>query len=307
MTINELTAKWNSINPYTGGFLLVSGDHPLSFHIGYSNGLKCFMVLDTGKVDSPISSKAVRAECIQLSDGDYALCFTLCHESLDELFVKLCWDLVDSSRSAANPVAKIIAQYNSWRRLFQQLGTNLLSPSRQKGLLGELLYLSEAVDAYGKEDAVAAWVGPEGSDQDFNFMDKWAEAKAVPIAAENVSISSIQQLERSDVGELAVFFMDKTTSHGASTISLPEEVDAVKQKLDDAALIDSLACKLAKYGYFERDAEKYSDTRYRYAEQRKYSVGEGFPKLSRANIPQAVTSAEYTISLAMIEAFRTEE
>lgn len=34
-TINDLYEKWNSISPYTGGFLLVSDEHPLSFHIGY--------------------------------------------------------------------------------------------------------------------------------------------------------------------------------------------------------------------------------------------------------------------------------
>ena len=37
ISIKELHSKWNNISPLTGGFLLVSGEHPLSFHIGYVN------------------------------------------------------------------------------------------------------------------------------------------------------------------------------------------------------------------------------------------------------------------------------
>lgn len=94
-TINDLYEKWNSISPYTGGFLLVSDEHPLSFHIGYlSDSQKCFIVLNTGKLEKISSSKAINVENILLSDNSYALRFSLNYASLDEIFVKLCWDLI---------------------------------------------------------------------------------------------------------------------------------------------------------------------------------------------------------------------
>ena len=308
MTISELQEKWNGINPYSGGYLLVSGEHPLLFHIGYSeNGLKQFLVLNTGKVEMPLSSKAVHVERIQLRDGEYALRFSLCYESLDELFVKLCWDLMDASRHSSKPVDKIISQYNNWRRLFQQQAhSTLLSSSMQKGLLGELLYLSAAATELGWDDALSAWVGPEGCDQDFNFSDKWVEVKAVSISADTVSISSVQQLERNDMGMLVVYFIEKTSSGGASTITLPDTISAIKEQLASPEASDMLMCKLAKYGYCEKDADSYSSMHYRYAENRKYIVTDGFPKLTRDNIPTAVTNAQYSISLAMIDCFKSE-
>ena len=75
MTINELQEKWNSISPYTGGFLLVSGNHPLAFHIGYYGEQMCFMVLNTGKKSKINSSKAIHASCVQTDDNKYALQF----------------------------------------------------------------------------------------------------------------------------------------------------------------------------------------------------------------------------------------
>ena len=115
ISIKELHSKWNNISPLTGGFLLVSGEHPLSFHIGYVNGEnKCFIVLNTGKIDKIPSSKAICAENVQTVDGEFALRFILNYPSLDELFVKLCWDLIDSSLTAEKPVEKIVSQYKSW-------------------------------------------------------------------------------------------------------------------------------------------------------------------------------------------------
>lgn len=307
MTISELTEKWNEINPFSGGYLLVSGEHPLLFHIGYSeNGLKQFLVLNTGKIEMPLSSKAVHVECIQLRDGEYALRFSLCYESLDELFVKLCWDLMDASRHSSNPLDKLISQYNNWRRLFQQAHSTLLSSSMQKGLLGELLYLSAVATERGWEEALRAWVGPEGCDQDFNFSDKWVEVKTVSVSADAVSISSVQQLERQDIGKLVVYFLEKTSSGGASTISLSGTISAIKEQLASQEASDMLVCKLAKYGYFEKDADSYSSIHYRYAENRTYTVTDGFPKLTRDNIPTAVTNAKYSISLAMIDCFKSE-
>ena len=36
-TIDELYEKWNSISPFSDGYLLVSGDHPYNYNYYYSN------------------------------------------------------------------------------------------------------------------------------------------------------------------------------------------------------------------------------------------------------------------------------
>ena len=59
MTLNDLQKKWNETSPFSGGFLQVSEDHPLSVHVGYENDMRCFVILDTGIIDHLDSSKAI--------------------------------------------------------------------------------------------------------------------------------------------------------------------------------------------------------------------------------------------------------
>ena len=249
-TINDLYEKWNSISPYTGGFLLVSDEHPLSFHIGYlSDSQKCFIVLNTGKLEKISSSKAINVENILLNDNSYALRFSLNYPSLDEIFVKLCWDLMSASKDDPKPVERIVAQYKKWLRLLQQIGSGLLPLHSQKGLIGELLYLAVLVDKHGENAALSEWVGPEGADQDFNFENGWAEVKTTIIAGTSVQVSSLQQFDRLDEGTLIVYFLDKTSSTGTSTISLNEAVELVSSKISLPTNKELLELKLAKCGY----------------------------------------------------------
>lgn len=303
MTINELQAKWDSISPNTGGFLLVSGDHPLSFHIGYYGEQMCFMVLDTGKVEKTTSSKAINFSCVEMDNGKYALRFLLNYPSLNELFVKLCWDLIDCSRNNSEPIATILSRFNSWIRLLQKRGEGLLSPSAQKGLIGELLFLKELIVSEGSIKALNSWVGPEGSDQDFICENSWNEIKATTIASTTVVISSLQQLDRNDQGYLVVYFMDKTTSNGLQTLSLPEVVDDVR-KLLPIGVTDLFLCKLAMWGYYSKDCERYKEMRYRLSEKRVYSVDDRFPKLTRSNVPSEVHNAKYELDLLTIDRFK---
>lgn len=304
ISIKELHKKWNSISPLTGGYLLVSGEHPLSFHIGYVNGEnKCFIVLNTGKVDKIPSSKAICADNIQTIDGEYALRFILNYPSLDELFVKLCWDLIDSSMLAEEPVEKIVFQYKSWIRLLQQAGTGVLSSSAQKGLIGELLYLEEKINEIGEDKAFRAWVGPEGSDQDFIFEYSWSEIKTTSISSDAVTISSVQQLERPEKGYLIVYFMDKTSAKGQQTKTLPEAAEKIKSMLS-VKYHDELSCKLAKTGYFEKDIERYKAYMYRLTEKRTFLVDSEFPRLIQNNIPAEIVNARYELSLSAIDSHR---
>ena len=292
-TINDLYEKWNSISPYTGGFLLVSDEHPLSFHIGYlSDSQKCFIVLNTGKLEKISSSKAINVENILLSDNSYALRFSLNYASLDEIFVKLCWDLMSASKDDQKPIEKIVAQYKKWLRLLQQIGNGLLPPHSQKGLIGELLYLADLIERHGENKALGEWVGPEGADQDFNFEDGWAEIKTTIIAGTSVQVSSLQQFDRSDEGTLIVYFLDKTSSTGTTTMSLNEAVELVSSKVTMQSNKDFLELKLAKCGYQSKNADEYSAYRFKLSERRQYCVSSGFPRLTKDNVPPAVIEVQ---------------
>ena len=307
-TITELFEKWNSITPYSDGFFLVSDDHPLAFHIGIQGeNEKVFIVLNTGKVNGIASSKAVSAENIPLENGSYALRFSLKYPSLDELFVKLCWDLMVSSKDAEDPLKQFIDQYAKWQRLLQRVNDSILPASTQKGLIGELLFMKERAGIEGIENALTAWVGPEGADQDFDFSTYWAEVKSTTIAGNTVTISSLQQLDRVDKGFLTVYFMDKTTSHGQSIVSLDSAVSAVESILETNKQRDLFACKLARVGFQDKDREKYKEYRFRLTNRKIYAVIEGFPRLTKNTVPAEITDARYELNLAAIATFSTQE
>lgn len=307
-TVKELQEIWDNISPFSGGFLLASEDHPLSFHIGYyGDRQKCFVVLNTGKIEKIVSSKAISVNCVELEDQTIALRFILNYPSLDELFVKLCWDLMDSSREAVSPVATVVERYGMWLKLLQQIGNGLLPVNIQKGLIGELLFLQEQILEKGETIAINSWVGPEGNDQDFNFDSTWVEVKTSIISGTTVVISSLQQLDRTEEGRLVVYFLDKTMSSASNTISLDEAIEHNNSIISDEKNRQRFLMKLCKCGYQEKNATEYNSIRFKLAEKRMYRVAESFPRLIPSTVPVPVVEANYNISLPAIEAFRLKE
>ena len=304
LSLEELQTKWDSIDPLTSGFLLVLDANMLSFHIGHIGASnKCMMVSGVVNKQFVASTVAITADYVLLDSGKLALKFVLNYPSLDELFTKLCWDLMNVALGNKNTEEAILQRFKSWMKLFQK-GTNLtLSVNQQKGLIGEILFLEEKIKVLGEDKAVEAWVGPEGADQDFIFLDSWSEIKTTTIASESITISSIQQLGGIFPGELVVYFMDKTSANGKSIISLPTLVERVKSNLNRNNQ-NLFMCKLALSGYLVMDADVYLNNKFNVKEKRVYNVSVSFPKLTEKNLPSEIVSAKYELSLAAIDQFR---
>lgn len=60
--------------------------------------------------------------------------------------------------------------------------------------------------------SLQAWMGPKMADQDFVFPDTWYEVKATTSDAEQVRISSIEQLDCAVEGTLAILVLDQTSA-----------------------------------------------------------------------------------------------
>lgn len=301
----ELQTKWNEMSRSQEGYILISGEHKLSFHIGYnSSHQKSFVLLDSGMVSDIPSSNAISAKCIKTDDCVCSLQFSLQFNNLEDVFTLLCWDLMDSSNVEGDPLGHLIDRYNNWHKLLQKGNFVLLSNIQIKGLIGELLYLEKLIDIYGEQIALNSWIGPDGFDQDFVLLDKWVEIKTVAISADGVIISSLQQLERADYGELSIFFMDKSSPNDSKAYSLEKVVNNIENKLSTQNLRDKFWCKLMWCGCFKHHLNKYSEPKYRLAENRTYCIKDGFPRLVRATVPVEIMSAKYTISLASIKKFQ---
>ena len=309
MTISfpELQEKWDNVDKSVENYILATEDHTLQFHIGYNNiKQRSFVVYNTGKIDEVESSKSISVKCIKAESGTWSLQFTLQYPSLSEVFALLCWDLMETSDLKINAIDALLERYKKWKQLLQKATASLLSTKEIKGLIGELLFLSKGIDLYGEEVAVLAWIGPDGADQDFIFTDKWVEIKTTTISANEVVISSLQQLDRSDCGYLDVYFMDKTSQNDKQAYSLVSIVKEVETKLTVQRLRDKFWCKLAQKGCLKYQIDRYSEPLYRIAENRIYKVGSNFPRLSRANVPSEVTAVKYSISLSSIDKYRVQ-
>lgn len=307
MTIHELTKKWESIPLGNEGYLLIDEDYPLSFNIGYyEDNKRCMIVLDSGEVKEIFPSQSILSRNINLPGNKIGLQFILQDAVLDELFITLCWDLMTCTANCSRSIAikALIDRFKKWQKLLQRATPEILSATQQKGLMGELLFLSYSIDKVGGIKAINAWVGPDGSDQDFIFEDHWVEVKSVSLDANGVKISSLQQLDRLDNGFLKLYFIDKTAANGKNSVTLSSLIHLVNDKIETEWLRDLFAIKLFKYGCACSEWDKYNDNYYRLSEEHLYSIEDTFPRLTRKNVPTEIIAAQYEISLATIEKFR---
>ena len=152
-TIYEIEEIWKRASQNNTGFLLADPTHPIEFHIGFENGQKCIMAINTGKLDSIYSSKAINAKNIIIG-SKYSLMLSLNYDVFDEIFTKLCWDLIEYTRGSSTPIIDLVNRFSNWQELLQKIPEGLLSTTQQKGLIGELLYLEKLIDKIGVDDAL---------------------------------------------------------------------------------------------------------------------------------------------------------
>ena len=62
LTISQLNKIWQDASTTVGGFLLADSEHPIEFHLGYDNGQRCFIVMNSGKVDDKGERENIRSD-----------------------------------------------------------------------------------------------------------------------------------------------------------------------------------------------------------------------------------------------------
>jgi len=302
-TTPELLEKqWNSISFTDGGFLQIDTQHPLEWHIGYQSISQrtLLLVCDTeiGAVES--SKSMIISRRRRETDNRWTLSFELLRNEQQGVFAILCCDIIEHSRSVASEAEAlklVISRYKQWSKLLESQRSGLMDENRRKGLLGELLFLEERIAASKSVlDAVQGWSGADGADQDFMYADGWIEVKSVGASAVSISISSLQQLDCADEGELVIKRIDKVAPDRAGSFSLNEVVCRISEDLiGNAEALDLFRSKLNAYGYI--DLQEYSEQKYYCSGTQRYRVDESFPKLTTANVPTQIASLHYELSL----------
>lgn len=309
ITPESLQRQWNSINYKDGGFLQIDIQHSLEWHIGYKSiSQKTLLLVCNTEIIALESSKSMAiGHHRRATDNRWTLTFELQRNEQQSVFAILCCDLIENSRLATtekDALALVIGRYKQWSQLLESQKSGLMDEHHRKGLLGELLFLEQRFNVSESTlDAIQGWVGPEGGDQDFMYPDGWYEVKCVGDSAKSVTISSLEQLDCKDNGELVIMRIDKVAPGRTGAISLNDIVYRISDKL--SAHLDSLALfrtKLMAYGYM--DLQEYSEQKYYYVAMQRYHVAESFPRLTKKMVPVQVVSLRYELSLPSLDAWK---
>ena len=220
----------------------------------------------------------------------------------------MCSDLIDYSSNAlsqSEAIKRVAFRYAQWRRLMEKRHSEVLSDSKRKGLIGELLYFKSQIDE-GRpyKSTLDGWVGPDGADQDFVYEGLWREVKTTTQSSDKISIHSLEQLGKSDeCGELIVYRVDPSAPEAEDAFTLRTLIHHITSLFEgDMSAVEQFMLKLSSVGYIDLDV--YDQYSYKFHRVDKYTVDSSFPRLIREKVRQEITECSYTISLPSIEAWK---
>ena len=227
------------------------------------------------------------------SDTPFVALFQL-PNSADDIFEIVVEDLrrqLKAAKCNADSLPVIINVLAKWKNFFASNKELVMTEKRQQGLYGELLFLSECLDSYGLE-SVSHWAGSEDETHDFYFGSHAVEVKTTSIQAPYfASISSEYQMDNSDLpGKLFLrFYALRTSQSGGET--LPERVAILRGRLHE---------NLSELQNFKAAIIQPQDLDQRTTFNNYcFSVEDGFPKITKSNLPQGVSELTYRISIAL--------
>ncbi len=240
----------------------------------------------------------------QYKNEDFnTLQFSLTQNDISELFFIFCNDIIEATESITDnrkAYKTILDRYYSWKKMFAT-PKKLLAESDIMGLIGELLFLRDFLfEKYGKGEAISSWSGQELTHKDFSYENFWYEVKTISSGKESVKISSLEQLESINKGELVVFSLERMSSSydGIKINSLALEI---LNSLELDIQKDLFLTAIMSHG-FSFD-ESYDELVYEFVSMSRYMVDSEFPKLTRNDVNDAITKAQYDLSLAIINKY----
>lgn len=310
MQIDEIKARWIAFHEQKGYLQRLDPNHPMDFFIGINDKghdeLALFTTIEPAQLKS---SDALEVEKNVRKDGRWATQISSVKRENQDIFARLCVDLVDSSeksKSEQEGLDNVIRRFVAWQRLFANMHKDL-PMSVMKGMVGELSFAMNAAEkGHSWEEILHAWQGPNGADRDYVFSDSWYEIKAISTGKDKVTISSLNQLEASTRGFLVVYRVDESSLTDSDAFSLKELIDNVRNcvKLVPEAhrLLEQ---KLVSLGYI--DKKTYEDIYFTCKTVEYYSVDDEFPKIVTESVPSQIVGVRYDLAIAGIDKWKIDE
>jgi len=237
-------------------------------------------------------------------DGKTWIALTRKESGSVELFAEMVGDVAGAMDAAVAGgddavLRALLTRVRAWQE-FMRRGVQALSPEAELGLVGELAVIEGLLAAGLAPFAVVeAWVGPIGGVQDFNLGEGAIEVKAtLSERSFPARIGSLEQLD--DGARRPLFLAGVRFSQRESGRSLPDIAAQLSDLLGRFPETgQGFSDRLLAAGYHVSHAANYR-RHFSLEAVRVLEVGEGFPRLVRGDIPDAITRVKYEADIDRI-------
>jgi hypothetical protein len=194
-----------------------------------------------------------------------------------------------------------------WKRLLDKIAHKGLDIEKQKGLIGELLFLNFLLNQKKtSSNAIHYWTSTEEDFQskDFTIGDIGVEVKFTSSQHPQINISNERQLDNENFKELflVLYCTEAVKANGFSLNSLIKETS---EKIKTDEMLSLFNNKLKLYGYHEDDSEYYGGM-YSFKNTFCFVISSEFPKIIKGNLPLGIFETTYKIEISSIGKFRVE-
>lgn len=292
---------------------LADSSHPLSLYWGRDAAGRYLFVFETAENHLDQNRNLPRLvgiiTAIVRDSGRSRLVLLLKESANWEIFYSLCADLIHATALAVDSKAAaelILRRLSRWQDFLKAERRTTLGPVQVKGLIGELLLLSQEIaPRFGWTESVHSWKGPEGGVQDFALLDMAIEVKCQAGASRPmVQISSIDQLEpQLPRGFLVVFTLADADPEDPDGFTLNSLVQQIRNQIMDEpqGIVERFEDLLYQYGYIWH--EDYESQYFKRIAMRLFRLDENFPRIRSRNVPDGVEAVGFSIRLECCSPF----
>jgi len=319
MTSIELKQKWSGLseNPVTSGFrsLRISADCICELYLGVSKDGKRCLILSLPS-NKHLDFKGVQKEnlsieyfreknliVLQLTDSDF-------NDLFDDLILSL-YHGIKSISQVDEYSNHFIQAFYRWSEFFEDKKSDLLSEEAIKGIMGELLVLKLLITEPGRPDInflLNSWTGPYDKGNDFELETRNLEVKTKSPIGIDVNISSEFQLEVSQGKGLELIVISLLSDFSVG-IHIRDLILGIKKIIQESSGDNSIFWKaLSQKNITAKNVNQYDRYRFIPVNWISYDCAvANFPKLSRSNIPEEISSLRYILRLNLLTPFIIEQ
>lgn len=224
-----------------------------------------------------------------------------------EMFTIMALDVIATVNSGSTTAEEtlfhlFLQRIRAWQDFMRRGADTTLSSEAEIGLFGELVFLRSVMDAgLPSTVAIEGWFGPLNGVQDFVFGGGAIEVKTTiaPTGFPAV-IGSLEQMDDSTRQPLFLAAVRICLDPGG--MSLPSLIEDTRALLrEDPIAQHMLNIKLIHAGYLDAVSEHHKRT-FTHVSTRVLRVENGFPRLTRANVPTQIIAARYDLNIDGINA-----